>query len=86
MVHKAHDPTLTASTSGDPYRYEYAYGLFGGKPSATACAPVHTSWSDRRYLDLPLFELPQFRAVDPAALDLWLAVNDLSALIFSNGG
>ncbi len=34
-----------------------------------------------RYPDLPLFELPQFRAVDPAALDLWLAVNDLSALL-----
>jgi 8-amino-7-oxononanoate synthase len=38
-----------------------------------------------RYPDLPLFELPQFRAVDPAALDLWLAVNDLSALIRADG-
>lgn len=31
--------------------------------------------------DLPLFELPQFRAVDAAALDLWLAANDLGPLL-----
>lgn len=33
-----------------------------------------------RYPDLPLFELPQFRHVDAAALDLWLAAHDLTKL------
>ncbi len=34
-----------------------------------------------RYPELPLLELPQFRAVEPAALDLWLAANDLRAVL-----
>lgn len=33
-----------------------------------------------RHPELPLFELPQFRAVDAAALDLWLAAHDLAWL------
>lgn len=34
-----------------------------------------------RHPELPIFEVPQFRAVTADALDLWLAANDLGALL-----
>lgn len=37
-----------------------------------------------RHPDLPLFEVPQFRAVDAPALDLWLAAHDLAWLTKSD--
>ena len=37
-----------------------------------------------RFPELPLHELPQFRAVDAVALDLWLSANDLRSLLQSD--
>ena len=34
-----------------------------------------------RHSELPIFELPQFRTVTDEALDLWLAANELGAIL-----